>query len=181
MGLVNVTIADIVSIRERGIYLSFIGMTWALASSIGPVLGGVFTGMASWGWRMCFIINLPFGAVAITGIVINLHLRSPKMGILQGLRRVDFWGTGTILAATVLFLVGLEFGGVQHPWDSAIVLCLLIFGGLLFVAFTIIEWKVAKEPIIPLRLFTNRTNICSYLVGFNHGFVFISGCYFIPL
>lgn len=181
LGLVNVTIADIVSIRERGIYLSFIGMTWALASSIGPVLGGVFTDMAFWGWRMCFIINLPFGAIAITGIVINLHLHSPKLGILEGLARIDWLGTWTVLAASVLFLVGLEFGGVQHPWDSPMVLCLIIIGGLLFVAFALIEWKFAKEPIVPARLFRTRTAICSYLLAFTHGFVFIAGCYFIPL
>ncbi|TGZ81959.1 MFS general substrate transporter [Ascodesmis nigricans] len=181
LGLVNVTISDIVSIRERGLYLSYVGMTWAIASSVGPVLGGVFTGMARWGWRFCFIINIPVGLVAMTGITMFLHLHSPKLGIREGLKRVDWLGTASIVSGTVLFLVGLESGGVHHPWSSPLVLCLLIFGLLLFFLFILIEWKFAAAPIIPLRLFHERTNIFAYLVGFTHGFVFIAGCYFMPL
>lgn len=85
------------------------------------------------------------------------------------------------MCGTVLFLLGLEFGGVSHPWDSSLVLCFLIFGLALIGAFLYVEWKVAKLPIMPLRLFNHRTNACSYLVGFLHGMIFIAGCYFIPL
>lgn len=59
-------------------------------------------------------------------------------------------------------------------------LCLLIFGVLLFVIFILVEWKVAEAPIIPLRLFKQRTNVFAYLLGFTHGFIFIAGCYFLP-
>lgn len=38
-GMVNLTISDLVAPRERGFYLSFVGMTWTLASCLGPVLG----------------------------------------------------------------------------------------------------------------------------------------------
>ncbi|KAI5798831.1 major facilitator superfamily domain-containing protein [Geopyxis carbonaria] len=180
LGLVNVIISDIFSMRERGIYLSYVGMTWAAASAIGPVLGGVFTGMAKWGWRFCFIINVPIGLVAIAALVIFLHLQSPKLTLVQGLKRVDWLGTLLIVAGTVLFLLGLEFGGVMRPWNSPMVLCLLVFGVVLILVFILVEWKVAKIPIMPLRLFKNRTNICCCLVGFCHGFVFIAGCYFLP-
>jgi predicted MFS family arabinose efflux permease len=53
--LVNICISDLFSMRNRGTYFGMIGMVWALASAIGPVLGGVFTEKVSWRW--CFYIN----------------------------------------------------------------------------------------------------------------------------
>jgi hypothetical protein len=61
------------------------------------------------------------------------------------------------------------------------VICLLVFGLLFILAFILVEWKFAALPLMPLRLFTHRTLVCAYLVGFWHGFVFIAGCYFLPL
>jgi MFS family permease len=193
-----ITATDTTPYSERGLYLSLVGMTWAAASAIGPVLGGVFTEMSSWGWRFCFIINIPIGFIAILGLYLFLHLQSPTITLAAGLRRVDWLGifsrsprflppgltkTGTfcVVSGVILFLLGLEFGGMTYPWRSAPVICLIVFGLLFLVAFILIEWKFAALPLMPLRLFTHRTLVCAYLVGFWHGFVFIAGCYFLPL
>ena len=53
--LVNICISDLFSMRNRGQYFAMVGMVWAFASAIGPVLGGVFTQKVSWRW--CFYIN----------------------------------------------------------------------------------------------------------------------------
>ena len=53
--LVNICISDLFSMRKRGAYFGMIGMVWAFASAIGPILGGVFTERVSWRW--CFYIN----------------------------------------------------------------------------------------------------------------------------
>ena len=80
-----------------------------------------------------------------------------------------------------MFLLGLEYGGVSFPWISATVLCLIIFGIVVFVLFFLNEWKIARYPVMPLRLFTRLSNIAALLVCFCHGFVFISGSFFLPL
>jgi len=156
-------------------------MTWAAASAIGPVLGGVFADMGSWGWRFCFIINIPMGFIAILGLSLFLHLRSPTITLSAGLKQVDWLGTFLIVAGVIFFLVGLEFGGLTYPWGSPLVVCLIVFGVLLAALFLLVEHKFAEHPIMPLRLFTHRTTVSCYAIGFFHGFVFIAGCYFLPL
>jgi Na+/melibiose symporter-like transporter len=79
-----------------------------------------------------------------------------------------------------MFLFGLEYGGVSYPWSSATVVCLLVFGLITIGLFFLIEWKVAKYPLIPLHLFSKRSNIAALLTCFMHGFVFISGSYYLP-
>jgi MFS family permease len=53
--LVNISISDLFSMRKRGQYYGMVGMVWAFASAVGPILGGVFTQRVSWRW--CFYIN----------------------------------------------------------------------------------------------------------------------------
>ena len=53
--LVNICIGDLFSMRNRGTYFGIVGMVWAFASAVGPILGGVFTEKVSWRW--CFYIN----------------------------------------------------------------------------------------------------------------------------
>lgn len=56
--LSTIVISDMFSLRERGKYYGFIGMTWAIANAIGPIMGGALTEKVSWRW--CFYINREF-------------------------------------------------------------------------------------------------------------------------
>ena len=177
--LPNICISDLFSIRNRGMYFGILGMVWALASAVGPILGGVFTDQVSWRW--CFYINLPISGVGWIILFFVLKLHNPKTPLKEGLAAIDWLGSILIIGGSLMLLLGLELGGVTHPWDSPTILCLLIFGLIVIGAFVIVEWKVAKYPIIPLHLFTNRSSIASYGTGFFHAFTFISGSYWLPL
>ncbi|KAL8663916.1 MAG: hypothetical protein Q9202_003465 [Teloschistes flavicans] len=177
--LANICISDLFSMRERGKYFGMIGGVWGLASALGPILGGVFTEKVSWRW--CFYINLPFDGLAFIIIMFFLDIETPKTDLLAGLKAIDWLGSITIVAGTIMFLLGLEYGGVSHPWTSAIVLCLIIFGLFTIVLFFLNEWKLAIYPVMPLRLFKYRSNIAALVVCFCHGTTFISGAYFLPL
>jgi hypothetical protein len=80
-----------------------------------------------------------------------------------------------------MLLLGLEFGGVTYPWGSTKVICLIVFGVVVACIFVINEWKFARYPVMPLRLFKHRSNIASLGVCFCHGYVFIAGSYYLPL
>lgn len=177
--LVNICISDLFSMRRRGAYFGIIGGVWALASAIGPIIGGVFTEYVTWRW--CFYINLPLDGAAFLIILFFLDLKTPKTPIVQGLKAIDWLGSLLIVGGVLMFLFGMEYGGVTYPWDSATVLCLIIIGVFTMVLFVLNERFVAKYPVMPLRIFKYRSNIASLGVCFVHGFVFISSSYYLPL
>lgn len=177
--LVNITIGDLFSLRTRGAFYGVIGGVWAIASSIGPIIGGAFTQSVSWRW--CFWINLPLDGIAFFILLFFLDIETPRTPFIEGIKAIDWIGSLLIVGATLMFLFGLQYGGETHPWDSATVVCLIVFGVLTFVIFILYEWKIPKYPVMPLGLFKSRTNIATLFVVFIHGVVFISGSYYLPL
>jgi hypothetical protein len=79
-----------------------------------------------------------------------------------------------------MFLLGLNFGGTNYPWDSAAVICLIVIGLGTIISFAVYEWKFAQYPLMPPRLFKSRSNIAALTIPFLHGFVFVSDSYFLP-
>jgi MFS family permease len=157
-----------------------IGGVWALASATGPLLGGVFTQKVTWRW--CFYINLPLDGAALLIITFFLNnLDHPKTPLLDGIKAIDWIGSLTIVGGTLMFLFGLEFGGVSYPWKSATVICLILFGVITWIIFILNEWKFAKYPVVPLHIFRYRSNIACLGVCFCHGFAFIGVSYYLPL
>ena len=124
---------------------------------------------------------VPFDGLALAIIFFLLDIETPKTPLAAGLKAIDWGGVVTAAGGTVMFLLGLEYGGVSYPWSSATVICLIVFGLVTLSLFFINEWKFAKYPVMPLRLFKRRSNVAALSVCFVHGFVFISGAYFLPL
>lgn len=124
---------------------------------------------------------MPFDGLAFVIILFFLDIEIPKTPFVAGMKAIDWTGVLTITGGTVMFLLGLEYGGVSYPWSSPTVVCLIVFGLVTIGLFFINEWKFAKYPVMPLRLFKRRSNIASLAVCFVHGMVFISGAYFLPL
>ena len=106
--------------------------------------------------------------------------QSRKKPFFAGLKSIDYLGTLMVICGTLILLLGLEFGGVNFPWNSVTVLCLIIFGVLAFVILLLIEWKVSREPLLPLGLFENPTTAALLVVCFTHGMAYISCAYFLP-
>jgi MFS family permease len=177
--LVHVCISDMFSLRQRSLLMGLTEGIWAIAGGVGPVLGGVFTSLVSWRW--CFWINLPISGLASLLILLFLDSKHEHTSFVDGMKAVDWVGIFTFLGCTLMILLGLDFGGVLFPWDSAKVIALLVVGGVMIFAFIYSEAKVAKYPLIPMSLFQRKTNVATFLVVFFHGFVFIAAEYYIPL
>ena len=177
--LVYICIGDLFSMRERPKYYGILGMVWAIASGVGPIIGGVFTEKVSWRW--CFYINLPLDGISLILLAFYLKLDTPKTTLFEGVKVIDWVGVLTIVGGVTMFLFGMTSGGTTHPWGSAFTLCLIIFGILTMALFLLNEWKFAKYPVIPIRLFRDISNLAALGVCFIHGSVFIAGSYYLPL
>ncbi|KAH8658237.1 putative MFS transporter [Xylariales sp. PMI_506] len=177
--LVNIIICDSFSLRDRGLYLALTSAVWAVGSAVGPIIGGVFATRLSWRW--CFWINLPLGAVVMVVIFFFLRLPTPKTPVMAGLKAIDWPGSLLIVGSAIMVLLGLEFGDVIFPWSSATIVCLLVFGVVVIVIFITNEWKFAANPVIPLRLFSQRSSAAAYVVYACNFYVLIGLSYYVPL
>ncbi|KAG6356291.1 hypothetical protein INS49_015678 [Diaporthe citri] len=129
----------------------------------------------------CFWINLPIGSVVSILIFFLLRLDTVKTSVRDGLRSIDWIGTLFISGSVLMVLLGLDFGGNTHPWDSATVICLIVFGVICGALFVLHEAKWARFPIIPVEMFNTRSSAAAFALCFCHGFVFIGIAYYLPL
>lgn len=143
-----------------------------IAGGVGPILGGAFTEKLNWRW--IFWINLPISGTTFILILIFLDVHDPKTPILEGLKAIDWLGSLSIIGMVLMLLLGLEFGGATVPWNSPKVICLIVFGALMSIAFIYSEKRLAQYPLMPLKLFTNRSNAACLFLTLWHGMVRLS-------
>ncbi|WKN16066.1 DHA2 family efflux MFS transporter permease subunit [Streptomyces sp. JUS-F4] len=162
--LAQIVMAAMIAPRERGRYSGYLGAVFAVATVGGPLLGGVITDTSWMGWRWCFYVGVPFAIIAL--IVLQKTLKLPVVK-REGVK-VDWSGAFFISAAVSLLLVWVTFAGDKYDWLSWQTYVMVAGSALLGLIFVFIESR-AKEPIIPLRLFRNRTitlaSIASLFVG----------------
>lgn len=179
MQISTITIADMFSLRLRSLFLGLINLMWAVAAGAGPVLGGALAELVSWRW--IFWLNLPITGTAFILALFFLDVHDPRTKLSDGLHAIDWFGTVSMLGLTLMLLLGLNFGGIVAAWSSAKVICLIVFGLLMSVFFFISERRLAEYPLIPLRLFHERSNVAALATSSIHGFVAIALEYYLPL
>ncbi|MEV5280696.1 MFS transporter [Streptomyces sp. NPDC051994] len=161
--LAQIVMAAMISPRERGRYSGYLGATFAVATVGGPLLGGVITDTDWLGWRWCFYVGVPFAIIALVVLQKTLKLPVVKRDV-----KVDWTGAFLISAAVSLLLVWVTFAGDKYDWISWQTYA-MVGGSVLLGALFVFAESKASEPIIPLRLFRNRTitlaSIASLFVG----------------
>ncbi|MGW2049967.1 MFS transporter [Streptomyces sp. NPDC001858] len=170
--LAQIVMAAMISPRERGRYSGYLGATFAVATVGGPLLGGVITDTSWLGWRWCFYVGVPFAVLALIVLQKTLHLPVVKRDV-----KVDWAGAFFISAAVSLLLVWVTFAGDKYDWLSWQTGALIAGSILLGLVFVFVESRAA-EPIIPLRLFRNRTIALSSLASLFVGVAMFSGTVF---
>ncbi|TFK84795.1 Mfs1.2 [Polyporus arcularius HHB13444] len=174
----SIIVSDLVSLRERGVYNGLIGLTWAVASAIGPAVGG---GLAAHGqWRWFFYLNLPMCGVTVIMVTVFLKLPVPPGTLRSKIGRMDWIGNILVISSTTAVVIALTWGGVQYPWKSAHVLIPLVAGLCGLAGFFAYEASYARHPIVPVSLLQNRTSVSGYIQTFICQVVSLAVTYYIP-
>ncbi|HXG35758.1 MAG TPA: MDR family MFS transporter [Dehalococcoidia bacterium] len=173
MSLAMAIVADVVAPRERGRYQGYFGGMFAMASVLGPLLGGLFVDHLSWRWA--FLINLPLGlaAMAVTQFALKLSYRRLD-------HPVDYLGAALMVSGVSCLLLVATWGGREYAWASPTIVSLVIAGFSLTVLFVLQQLR-APEPLLPLRLFKLRAFGMGTLIMFLVGFTMFGAIAFLPL
>ncbi|OHV04377.1 MFS transporter [Mycobacterium talmoniae] len=146
--------------ERRGVALSVWGATAGVATLVGPLAGGVLADALGWEW--IFFVNVPIG-------VIGLALAARLIPVLPTHRhRFDLLGVALSGVGVFLVVFALQEGQSKHwqPWIWAVMVagigCMVMFG----------YWQAINrhEPLVPLRVFTDRdfslSNLGVAVIGF---------------
>jgi EmrB/QacA subfamily drug resistance transporter len=165
-------IGDLFTPAERGKYQGLFGAVFGVSSIIGPLLGGFLTERVSWHW--IFYVNLPIGAVALAVIWRLL----PTVRRPDASRNLDFLGAGVFILAVSSLLIGLT-NKQTNDWATFAAGGLILVGLALGAVFVLVESR-AKEPIVPLDLWKDRTYAASIIATFLISFGFFGAAVFLP-
>lgn len=108
-----------------------------------------------------FYINLPLGVIVGGFLLFNTipepKPKDPPLQILgTAIKSLDLPGFMLICPAVVMFLLGLQFGGNQHPWNSSVVIGLLVGGFVTLIVFLVWEHRRGDEAMVPLAMLKNK-------------------------
>ncbi|WP_309501148.1 MFS transporter [Saccharopolyspora gloriosae] len=171
--LVMIVVAAMISPRERGKYTGPIAAVMSVATVAGPLLGGFIVDTSWLGWRWCFFIGVPLAVVAL--IVVQRTLDLP---VVTRRVRVDYLGAALIAGGVSALLIWVTLGGKQFAWGSGMSLALAGFGVVLLALAIAVEARV-PEPIIPLRLFRDRTTALATIASIAVGIAMFGGAVFL--
>ncbi|KAF7981925.1 hypothetical protein HWV62_30691 [Athelia sp. TMB] len=165
LSLVEIVLADLVPLAERGAFQGGFGAVWALASATGPVIGGA---LAAANWHWLFYLNLPLTAIVIVIVGIFLNLRTPEEegGWKAKVKRMDWLGNGIFIPSITLLILGLVWGGQTYPWSDAHVVAPLVIGAVGLVVWFFLEKYVVEHPTVPFALMTNATTFIGFATTF---------------
>jgi EmrB/QacA subfamily drug resistance transporter len=155
--LTQVVLSDLVSPRERGRYMGYLGAVMGVGMVAGPLLGGLITD--GLGWRWCFYVGVPFAVVALVVLQRTLHLPRRRREA-----KIDFPGVVLISGGVSTLLIWVSFAGTQFDWLSWQT-AVMVAGSVLVLAAAVWWERRAPEPLIPLALFEQRTIVLSVVAS----------------
>lgn len=171
---ISITIAgDIYTVEERAKVQGYLASMWAVASVVGPTLGGIFAEFDA--WRGIFIVNIPLCLLAAWMLARTFHEK-----ITRTVHRIDFAGAVLLTVALTALLLAVLEGGQAWAWNSLPSILLFAGGALVLVAFLLVERRAA-EPILPLWVFSRRLVLVVSIFGLGIGATLTGLTSYVPL
>jgi EmrB/QacA subfamily drug resistance transporter len=151
MALTQAIIGSVIPPLQRGRYMAYTGATIAVATVVGPLVGGFIVDQSWLGWRWCFWSAVPFAGLAMG--VLAWKLKVPRYQ--TGKARIDWLGAVLVTLAVSDLLIWISFADDAFGYASWQTVAMLGSTALLVGLFVLVESKAA-DPILPLPLLRER-------------------------
>ncbi|KAF2280872.1 MFS general substrate transporter [Westerdykella ornata] len=169
--LVFVAIIKLITPEKASFYSGVISSCFAIANTLGPVLGGVISDRSSWRW--IFFMNGPIVGTALVILFFSMPGLGDGESKIERLRGFDAIGGVLSVCWPIPLIFALQEGGVRYAWSSAIILGTLIAGLAGLLIFGIYEawipFRTKKDAVFPIKFFTNPSMVllllCMFLLG----------------
>lgn len=180
-----VMLSDVVTLKQRGKYQGILGTSVGIGNAVGPFIMAAFVSKTT--WRDFYHLFAPL--MMVIAVVIyylvpdNKKAKGKEGNVLsrsEKFKKIDYLGLLSATISLTFILVPLSGGGSTYAWNSPLVIAMFVIGGVFFVAFLLIEWKIPELPMIPLRLFTNPLLCLILASNFLFGMVYYSVLFYIP-
>lgn len=154
--------------KERGFYMSLIGVFWGLGAVLGPLIGGAFSDSPAT-WRWAFYINLVIGAISAPAFLFYLPSIHPQNGlsIRARLAPIDFLGLILGAGVWVSFLLAFTMAGGQWPWNDGRTITIFVVFGTLLVTYVLQQYfavlTTPSQRAFPGHLLRDRTQVLLYV------------------
>ena len=173
MVLSQAIVADVVPPRRRALYLSIMGVAYAVPMLAGPLLGGFFADAVGWRWAFWFDVPLALAAIVIAAVFLPKPRRTAERAPF------DVGGAVTLVAAVTALTLATLWGGNEHAWTSPTIIGLLVATAVASALFVLAERR-AREPLMALSLFKNRNFDISIVASSITMFVMIGVLTYLP-
>ncbi|PLB48605.1 putative efflux pump antibiotic resistance protein [Aspergillus steynii IBT 23096] len=175
-------VIGMVPLHKRPMFQGMFAAVFGIASVMGPLIGGGFTGGVTWRW--CFYLNLPIGAVSLVLMALVWHPSTPKhepAPILRHAQRLDPFGTLFFLPCITCLLLALQWGGSTYAWNDGRIIGLVVVFGVLAVGFAVIQVLMPETATIPVRVIKRISVFCAALFTFFASSAMTMILYYLPI
>lgn len=160
MSMGMIITSDLVPIEHRGIYQSYINLSFGLGSALGAALGGFLCDRL--GWRWTFGIQVPYILVCLLTAWITTPgtlgpnlAKNSKKGVWETIKGFDLLGSFLLTTSVTFLILGLNLGGNVLSWGHPIVILSIILFFITAALLIRVESKAAR-PVMPLNLLSSR-------------------------
>lgn len=180
----SIVLSDLVPLKNRGLLQGLTNIIFGLGSGLGGPIGGWMNDTL--GWRRAFLIQVPLLLLDYVLAIAFVNVKTPNALVRQSkwdkLKSIDFFGAFSLVLGLSSTLIALSLMSANDvPISHFPVWGGFVIGFASITFFFYAEAKLARNPILPLRLITQRSGAAVAFANFCLSIVSFGTLYHFPL